>query len=162
MDQDTLSADEQLFAPLSPALLARKGGAKPAMRSQLGLLPARSAEAAEDAAMDEEDLGWNDLGESEPATAQIIAFTPAQTNKRTQRSRTHEEVNLVTAAAKKPSGKEARSSFTLRLDPERHMKLRLACTLQGCSAQVFVTNALDRLLGTMPDVQRLAAQAARS
>ena len=39
-----------------------------------------------------------------------------------------------------------RAAFTLRLDADRHLKLRLAATMQGVSAQALVTEALDRLL----------------
>jgi len=54
-----------------------------------------------------------------------------------------------------------RAAFTLRLDPERHLKLRLASTIRGCSAQQIVTDALDALLGNMPDLESLAAQIRR-
>ena len=37
-----------------------------------------------------------------------------------------------------------RAAFTLRVDEIRHLKLRLACTMQGRSAQQLVTQALDR------------------
>ncbi|MFZ1741691.1 MAG: hypothetical protein WAT93_02495, partial [Pontixanthobacter sp.] len=57
-------------------------------------------------------------------------------------------------------GKKA--AFTLRLDAERHLKLRLACTLRNRSAQQMVTDALDKMLGTMSDVNTLAAQARNS
>ena len=55
-----------------------------------------------------------------------------------------------------------RAAFTLRLDTERHLMLRLACTLKNCSAQQLVTDALDALLCDMPDVRQLAAQVARN
>jgi hypothetical protein len=50
-----------------------------------------------------------------------------------------------------------KAAFTLRLDAERHLRLRLACAVQNRSAQQFVTEALDRLLDSLPDVERLAA-----
>ncbi|MEO7655652.1 MAG: hypothetical protein ABIS23_08210, partial [Sphingomicrobium sp.] len=43
--------------------------------------------------------------------------------------------SLTTRAA---PGSKARAAFTLRLDPERHMKLRLACAVGGRSAQMLV------------------------
>jgi len=55
-----------------------------------------------------------------------------------------------------------RSAFTLRLDPDRHLKLRLACTVRQCSAQQLVTDALDGLLADMPDILKLAAQVGRT
>ena len=46
----------------------------------------------------------------------------------------------------------------LAANAERHLKLRLACTLTGRSAQQLVTDAIDRLLDELPDVAALAAQ----
>lgn len=50
-----------------------------------------------------------------------------------------------------------RAAFTLRLDADRHLKLRLACTISNRSAQQMVTEALDRLISDLPDVSALAA-----
>ena len=52
----------------------------------------------------------------------------------------------------------ARSAFTLRLDTDRHLKLRLASALQNRSAQQLVTEALDALLETLPEVETLVGQ----
>ena len=51
------------FASLSSTLLARKGGAKPAMRPQSAVLGPVDGVAA---AANLEDLGWNDMGEDAP------------------------------------------------------------------------------------------------
>lgn len=58
-------------------------------------------------------------------------------------------------------GSKGKAAFTLRLDPERHLKLRLACAVDGRSAQQLVTDALDHLLERMPDLDGLAAKAKR-
>jgi hypothetical protein len=50
----------------------------------------------------------------------------------------------------------AKAAFTLRLDPERHLKLRLACALSRRSAQQLVTEALDDFLDSLPEVEALA------
>lgn len=55
-----------------------------------------------------------------------------------------------------------RAAFTLRLDAERHLKLRLASTIGGRSAQQIVTDALDAFLGDMPELATLAAQVQRN
>lgn len=60
------------------------------------------------------------------------------------------------SAANREEGR--RAAFTLRLDHERHIKLRLATTIRGRSAQQLVTVALDRLLEDMPELELLAAQ----
>ena len=49
-----------------------------------------------------------------------------------------------------------RAAFTLRLDADRHLKLRLAATMQGVSAQVLVTEALDRLLAEYDELDIIA------
>ena len=54
-----------------------------------------------------------------------------------------------------------RAAFTLRLDSHRHLKLRLACTVRNRSAQQIVTEALDRLIDAMPEIESLAAQVKR-
>ena len=59
------------------------------------------------------------------------------------------------------AGSKAKAAFTLRLDPERHLKLRLACAVGGRSAQQLVTDALDQLLERVPDLNGLAEKAKR-
>jgi len=49
-----------------------------------------------------------------------------------------------------------RAAFTLRLDAKRHLKLRLASTVRNRSAQQLVTEALDRFLRDIPEVELLA------
>lgn len=56
-------------------------------------------------------------------------------------------------------GSKAKAAFTLRLDSARHLKLRLACAIDGRSAQQIVTDALDRLLEGMPELDAMAAKA---
>jgi len=74
-------------------------------------------------------------------------------------------VSVATAAPRRASrpraavGSKGKAAFTLRLDPERHLKLRLACAVDGRSAQQLVTDALDQLLDRMPDLNGLAAKA---
>jgi hypothetical protein len=58
-------------------------------------------------------------------------------------------------------GSKGKAAFTLRLDPSRHLKLRLACAVNGRSAQQLVTDALDRLLGDMPELEGMAEKAKR-
>ncbi|OZA92539.1 hypothetical protein U4960_15020 [Altererythrobacter sp. H2] len=151
---------EPTFASLNPSLLARKGGAKPAMRPQHGLVntPAPSPDHLE-------DLGWNDMGGSEPT----VSASPAQdvsnvVNLTPQDNEVHRQQHEIAERVARPARKRKpalergkRAAFTLRLDAERHLKLRLACTIRNRSAQQIVTDALDRLLGDMPDVASLAA-----
>ena len=66
------------------------------------------------------------------------------------------------AAERRPAlGDGRRAAFTLRVDETRHLKLRLACTMQGRSAQQLVTQALDRLLEELPELDDLAKRVRR-
>jgi hypothetical protein len=56
-------------------------------------------------------------------------------------------------------GSKGKAAFTLRLDKERHLKLRLACAVSGRSAQQLVTDALDQLLESMPELDSMAEKA---
>ena len=128
------------FASLSSTLLARKGGAKPAMRPQSGILgPVDGKEAA--ASLDAPNQVRASLNK-----IQAQLERPAQPRPMVRKA----------AAAQ---GK--RAAFTLRLDQERHLMLRLACTVRGRSAQQLVTDALDALLAEMPEIASLAAQVQR-
>jgi hypothetical protein len=49
-----------------------------------------------------------------------------------------------------------KSAFTLRVDAERHLRLRLATAITGRSAQQLVTEALDHLLASLPEIESLA------
>ena len=54
-------------------------------------------------------------------------------------------------------GSKAKAAFTLRLDHDRHLKLRLACAVSNRSAQMLVTDALDAFLEAMPEINQLAS-----
>ncbi len=73
---------------------------------------------------------------------------------------------VVAAPARAPRpraapGSKGKAAFTLRLDPDRHLKLRLACAVKAQSAQQLVTDALDQLLGNMPELDSMAERAPR-
>lgn len=50
----------------------------------------------------------------------------------------------------------AKAAFTLRLDADRHLRLRLACAVTRRSAQQIVTGALDEYLSSLPELDALA------
>jgi hypothetical protein len=162
------------FASLEPTLLARKGGAKPAMRPQVGLNHALALSPID-------DLGWNDMGEAdedahqpETAAAPIAATNgngkagalkgQPEVRRQIQAIADHlaKRDDKTAAKPETPRGSALesgrRAAFTLRLDAQRHLKLRLACTVKNRSAQQIVTEALDRLLDGMPEIDSLAAQ----
>lgn len=181
--------ENRSFASLGPTLLARKGGARPAMRSQLGMTPmAASPVAADIAPAHLEDLGWNDMGADEHGMheAEIVPFQPevATADPVVERPEPavrehlraiaeHMERQGERAAAPqdrepaKPRRKSAasqgrRAAFTLRLDDQLHLKLRLASTVQNRSAQQVLVEMLDRYFAESPDIEALAAQVRRS
>lgn len=203
------------LASLSSGLLARKGQAKPAMRSQgFGGFGAPTPAALE-------DLGWNDMGHPvEPAPPEhqwkpIPPKSPAvalrealKLGVETRYSPPMEEPEAVefeapvaskpeptpmptaeppapapvkarpvllasTEAAPRPVSlataqrigresakqtKNGKAAFTLRLDGDRHLRLRLASALANRSAQQMVTEAVDRFLTSMPEIEDLVSQ----
>lgn len=161
------------FSSLSPTLLARKGGARPAMRPQaIPLDHLHHGEAYET----EDDLGWNDMGDdhlgaeaqdagSIPHSAQVVRIDAAASRAAEELPaeppaivEQHRALSARFASDAKPVAKGRRAAFTLRLDAERHLQLRLASTVLGRSAQVIVTEALDRQLATMPELAELAGK----
>src|SRR3546814_14268294 len=56
-----------------------------------------------------------------------------------------------TPARRAAPGSKDKAAFTLRLDNQRHLKLRVACAMSHRSAQQIVTEALDQFLDTLPD-----------
>ena len=202
------------IASLSGILLARKGLARPAMRRSTML------SSNGNAAMSQEDLGWNDMGydvDPDPTTpmdydhgfhgANPLAAAVPEVKHQQDRladalfadlepqvgfddepqvgfdnfaeepESLADAPTLVTVtpepvtplisrrgstdaprsrARSKPGLKE-KAAFTLRLDSERHLKLRLACAVRHQSAQQLVTDALDALLGSMPEIDDLAS-----
>ena len=156
-----MMSEPKPLASLSSTLLARKGQAKPAMRPQgfagFGMTAATAAH---------DDLGWNDMGiEQVQQSADIVPIHAAVETEVAAPAFVHrqqEEIarelapaarNLVRAAP----GSKGKAAFTLRLDPERHLQLRLVCAVQHRSAQQVVIAALDAFLSTQPDTANLVA-----
>jgi len=215
--------EPKAFASLSSGLLARKGGARPAMRPQ--------GFGGQSGGASLEDLGWDDMGFEPPKPANLperdadhdgfgdevpeqplrnplAALTPVGSPVHDQRAELADAFNavedegdedydetaelyegeppeltvaeVVSIPARKPmavtapvvadtprrapkpraaAGSKAKAAFTLRLDKDRHLKLRLACAVTGRSAQQLVTDALDGLLADMPELDGMARSA---
>jgi hypothetical protein len=139
-------SEPKSFASLSSSLLARKGQARPAMRPQ-------SFNAVD-------DLGWNDMGGTAPAAAPVPAVVRQQQDI-AQEFATPAEEPVLSQVAEAPAAMPrvaggAKAAFTLRLDAERHLKLRIACAMRNRSAQLIVIEALDAFLGGLPEIDSLA------
>jgi hypothetical protein len=169
------------FASLSSGLLARKGAAKPAMRPQgyngagfedLGWNDMGPAEPEEDA--------------PEHVPSSIAALTPAPRHPHSSDSepeviaqqraiaesyeaepepapepapkpvKTRAEVVELPQRAPAAVSLGRKAAFTLRVDAERHLRLRLATAVTGRSAQQIVTEALDQMLASLPELEALA------
>lgn len=61
----------------------------------------------------------------------------------------------IARAKKAAKSRKTKAAFTLRMDPERHLKLRLACAISRESAQAIVTEALDNYLSRFPEIDEL-------
>jgi len=145
------------LASLSSTLLARKGTARPAMRPQ-GMGGGFGHVSQEGPG--HEDLGWNDMGSPESTVPPVLV---AREELRTEIERVPvTPVSVATAtrigreSAKMTTGKKA--AFTLRLDADRHLRLRLASALTNLSSQALVSQALDTFLLSLPEVDALVAQ----
>ncbi len=134
--------EQRPFASLSAGLLARKGQARPAMRPQgFGTRTSGS-----------DDLGWNDMGALAPVAPPVepIPVAAPAADPAAQRAPDRPIVPLSRA------GDGDKAAFTLRLNGDRHLKLRLACALNNRSAQQIVTDALDTFLDKLPELDTLA------
>ncbi len=104
-----------------------------------------------------------ELYEAEDAPESVVEFPSVVV----ERAPASSPVRVSAPAARRAAspraapGSKAKAAFTLRLDPARHLKLRLACAVGGRSAQMLVTNALDALLDSMPELDAMAAKANR-
>lgn len=163
--------ESKSLASLTPRLLARKGSARPAMRPQFQPIP-QFQEAT--ACQIYEDLGFNDLGLDEAGEeiaaahlqGKVVELKPAVAKREVLRLQEQlaGRIGRDTMRAKPrrlalAEGRKA--AFTLRLDADRHLELRLASALAGRSAQQLLTEALDHMIEGLPDVADLAARAGK-
>jgi hypothetical protein len=173
-------------ASLSSSLLARKGQARPAMRPQGFSGFGNLADAIDDLGWNDMGQGDEAPAPAPqpvirpvaPETSvPVAAPTPSVLRERaalkdeietplpsTAASIPTKAEPVMTTAALTRIGRKVRakqstgkSAFTLRLDAERHLKLRLASAVCGRSAQQLVTEALDVFLATVPEIDGLAA-----
>lgn len=160
---------EHGFASLTPGLLARKGRARPAMRRQDAVNLGATSLSVAGARM--EDLGWNDWGQNDEVrndgvqtdgrqndavelvgpSAELPASAPAPDVLR-QIDELAQRLGRMTVQSRSAAVEGRRAAFTLRLDADRHFRLKMAGVLLNRSAQVLVTEALDKFLSEMPEI----------
>ncbi|MGQ0660103.1 hypothetical protein [Sphingosinicella sp.] len=163
------------YASLSSGLLARKGAAKPAMRPQgfggfddLGWndmgapesptppAPAEHVPSSIAALTPLPKSDDNPVAAQQRAIAETFEEAVEEAAPAPQVMRAPAEVVALPKRPAVAAGKK--SAFTLRLDGDRHLRLRLACAVTGRSAQQLVAGALDEFLATVPEIDALAAQ----
>jgi hypothetical protein len=127
------------IAALTPAPRHPKAEEPEVVAQQRAIAQSFEADVDGDAEVDSDPVAEADPVEA-PAAAEIVPLP-------------RREVPVPAVA----SGRKA--AFTLRLDAERHLRLRLATAVTGRSAQQIVTGALDALLGSIPEVEALAERA---
>ena len=133
-------------APHNPEAEAKtdKGSPKPKVRSMHEELAARLAESG----VSNDDMPAIPLKKKDPLVSSAPTVKPVAV------AQPRAETRQSLAASR-------RAAFTLRLDAKRHLKLRLASTVRNRSAQQLVTEALDRFLDAIPEIEALAAQVQR-
>ena len=131
-------SDDQIIAPPEgvPAVLAQRRQLKEEFEPPVI-----------DAVADEHDVTVEaPVYEPEPAVPEVVSIV-------------RRPVSVATASRLARETKhKAKAAFTLRLDEDRHLRLRLASALSGRSAQMLVTEALDAFLESVPEVDDLARQ----
>lgn len=181
-------AEPKPFASLSSGLLARKGAAKPAMRPQgFGQMGVSMEDLGwNDMGQSHPSQPYQDIQDlPEHVPSSIAALTPAprlqseaapaprpapppvvEQQRAIESTFAPKPAPVAPKAARapvrapepRPATGKAKAAFTLRLEPERHLKLRLACALTHRSAQHIVTEALDGFLGSLPELDAFANQ----
>ena len=105
----------------------------------------------------EPQVGFDDFAEEPESLADaptLVAVTPEPVTPLISR---RGSTDAPRSRARSKPGLKEKAAFTLRLDSERHLKLRLACAVRHQSAQQLVTDALDALLESMPEIDDLAS-----
>jgi hypothetical protein len=174
------------LASLSSGLLARKGHARPAMRPQ-GFGGFGAPPSAQDD-LGWNDMGHEEFVPALPPVPQVVrqfealqeefeapepelqpepvaamapqpAVDPAPAPAPEPVALRPVSVATATRIDRETLARHAnKAAFTLRLDHDRHLRLRLASALHHRSAQALVTDALDALLHSLPEVEDLVRQ----
>jgi hypothetical protein len=106
---------------------------------------------------DEPQVGFDNFAEEPEPLADAPTFVTVTPEPVTPLISRRGSTDAPRSRARSKPGLKEKAAFTLRLDSDRHLKLRLACAVRHQSAQQLVTDALDALLESMPEIDDLAS-----
>ena len=106
---------------------------------------------------DEPQVGFDNFAEEPEPLADAPTFVTVTPEPVTPLISRRCSTDAPRSRARSKPGLKEKAAFTLRLDSDRHLKLRLACAVRHQSAQQLVTDALDALLESMPEIGDLAS-----
>ena len=158
-DHDAFGEEVVEHPRVHPTGLTPVGSASASpVHDQQAELAERLYECEEDPDTDEDDETAEPF---DPVAEEAPAPVPVLTRPVVETLRAPVPAPRRSTRARVAPGSKGKAAFTLRLDSNRHLKLRLACAVDGRSAQQLVTDALDQLLERMPDLDGLADKAKR-
>lgn len=114
----------------------------------------------EQAELQAEPLPWPTTDE-QPERPSVLAVKPVVVRQQ------EELIDRVEAAPRAPTTKtraprtvraREKAAFTLRLDAERHLRLRLASAVNNRSAQTILIELLDSYLSSLPEIDAMASR----
>lgn len=101
----------------------------------------------------------------EPVVAEVVPKQPTPRPAVKPAAEAPRQAQLREPKKSRPRGTAraagAKAAFTLRIDADRHLRLRLASAVTNLSAQQILTEAFDAYLESLPEVETLAGNVAR-
>ncbi|KTE04439.1 hypothetical protein ATE68_01995 [Sphingopyxis sp. H038] len=148
---------------LTGSVLAHNVEAEHAVDESVGheLTPEFSAEYTGEFAAPADDYGVDQFEAEAPEVPEIVRQQESLIERVAAVAR---KVEARPAPAPKkekaPRALRARekAAFTLRLDAERHLRLRLASAVTNRSSQVILTDLLDEYLASLPEIDAMASR----
>jgi hypothetical protein len=161
------SAEPARLVDLKPLLtgsvLAHNAEAEHAVDDTAGheLVPEYGAEFAAERAGLSDDYGADQFEAEAPEVPEVVRQQESLIERVAAVARKVEaRPEPAPKKEKAPRALRARekAAFTLRLDAERHLRLRLASAVTNRSSQVILTDLLDEYLSSLPEIDAMASR----
>ena len=161
------SAEPARLVDLKPLLtgsvLAHNTEAEHAVDDSAGheLVPEYGAEFAAERAGLSDDYGADPFEAEAPEVPEVVRQQESLIERVAAVARKVEaRAEPAPKKEKAPRALRARekAAFTLRLDAERHLRLRLASAVTNRSSQVILTDLLDEYLASLPEIDAMASR----